>query len=174
MAKTNHVIIAYFDNRDQAATVADEIKDWDKANDAIKLGGIGILTSSKKGKIKTQKVSRVSGGRGAKVGLALGAVAGILSGGVTLVGGAVGGAVVGAVGGKLLYKDLGLNDADRARLEQNLGGGQGRARRHGCRGRSRCDQGGTGDPGRQGGRLRGARGDDGRRRAGHRSPGGSG
>ena len=124
MAKTNHVIIAYFDNRDQAATVADEIKDWDKANDAIKLGGIGILTSSKKGKIKTQKVSRVSGGRGAKVGLALGAVAGILSGGVTLVGGAVGGAVIGAVGGKLLYKDLGLKDADRARLERNLGEGK--------------------------------------------------
>ena len=123
MAKTNHVIIAYFDNKDQAATVADEIKDWDKANDAIKLGGIGILTS-KKGKVKTQKVSRASGRRGAKWGVALGAAAGILSGGVTLVGGAVAGAAVGAVGAKLFHKSLGLSDADQARLEQKLSEGK--------------------------------------------------
>ena len=123
MAKTNHVIISYFDNKDQAATVADEIKDWDKANDAIKLGGIGVLTS-KGGKIKTQKVSRVAAGRGAKWGVALGAAAGILSGGATLVGGAVVGAAAGAVGAKLFHKDLGLSDEDRARLEQNLAEGK--------------------------------------------------
>jgi uncharacterized membrane protein len=123
MAKTNHVIIAYFDNKDQAATVADEIKDWDKANDAIKLGGIGVLTW-KGGKVKTQKVSRASGRRGAKWGLALGAAAGILSGGVTLVGGAVAGAAVGAVGAKLFHKSLGLGDADEARLKQKLSEGK--------------------------------------------------
>ena len=121
-SKTNHVIISYFAGKDLAATAGDEIRDWDKANDAIKLGGIGILTW-KNGKIKTHKLSRASSGRGAKWGLALGAAAGILSGGVTLVGGAVAGAAVGAVGAKLFHKNLGLTDEDWARLEKRLSDG---------------------------------------------------
>jgi uncharacterized membrane protein len=123
MAKTNHVVIAYFAGKDQAATAADELMDWDQADDAIKLGGIGVLTW-KNSKIQTHKLSRVKAGRGAKWGLALGAVAGILSGGVTLVGGAAAGAAVGAVGAKLFHQSLGLSDADQARLEQRLGIGQ--------------------------------------------------
>ena len=123
MAKTNHVIIAYFSNKDQAATAGDEIKEWDKANDAIKLGGVGVLTW-KDGKVKTHKISRVHAGRGAKWGVALGATAAILSGGVTLVGGAVVGAAAGAVGAKLFHQSLGLSDEDQARLEKNLAGGQ--------------------------------------------------
>ena len=79
MAKTNHVIISYFANKDQAATAGDEIKEWDKANDAIKLGGVGVLTW-KDGKIRTHKISRVRAGRGAKWGTVLGATAAILSG----------------------------------------------------------------------------------------------
>jgi uncharacterized membrane protein len=121
-AKANHVVISYFSGKDQAATVADEIKEWDKANDAIKLGGIGILTW-KDGKVKTHKLSRVRAGTGAKWGSALGAAAGILSGGVTLIGGAVAGAAVGVVGGKLFHQSLGLSDEDKARLEQRLSNG---------------------------------------------------
>jgi uncharacterized membrane protein len=123
MAKTNHVVIAYFAGKDQAATAADELMDWDQAEDAIKLGGVGMLTW-KNSKIQTHKLSRVKAGRGAKWGLALGAVAGILSGGVTLVGGAVAGAAVGAVGAKLLHQSLGLSKEDQARLEKRLGLGQ--------------------------------------------------
>jgi uncharacterized membrane protein len=121
--KTDHVIIAYFAGKDQAATAADEIQEWDKADDAVKLGGIGILTS-KNGKIKTHKLVRARSGRAAKWGLALGATAGILSGGVTLVGGAVAGAAVGAVGAKLFHQSLGLSDEDNARLEQRLADGK--------------------------------------------------
>ena len=84
--KNNHVVIAYFSDADQAQQAADQIKDWDKATDAIKLGGIGILTWEK-GKIKTHKVGRRATGSGAKWGVALGAVTGVLSGGVTLIGG---------------------------------------------------------------------------------------
>lgn len=121
--KNTHVIIAYFAGKDQAATAADELQEWDKAEDAIKLGGIGILTS-KDGKIKTHKLTRASGRRGARWGLALGAAAGILSGGVTLVGGAVAGAAVGGIGAKLFHKSLGLSDDDEARLQQRLGDGK--------------------------------------------------
>jgi len=121
-SNTNNVIISYFAGQDLAATAGDEIRDWDKANDDIKLGGIGILTW-KDGEIKTNKLVRASGGTGAKWGMALGVTAGILSGGATLVAGAVAGATVGAVSAKLFHKNIGLTDDDKARLEQRLSTG---------------------------------------------------
>ncbi len=121
-AKTNHVIISYFPGADKADRAANLLMAWDQADDAIKLGGIGILTWED-GKIKTRKFGS-SAGKGAKWGLALGAVTGILSGGVTLVGGAVAGTAIGAAGGKLFHKQLGLSDADKARLEQRLSNGE--------------------------------------------------
>jgi uncharacterized membrane protein len=117
--KNNHVVIAYFADADAAGTAADHIKQWDKADKAIKLGGIGILTWDD-GKVKTRKVGRRATGTGAKWGVALGAITGILSGGVTLIGGAVAGAAGGAVLGSLRYKNLGLTDEDKARLEKQL------------------------------------------------------
>ena len=50
-------------------------------------------------------------------------VTGILSGGVTLIGGAVVGAASGAVLGSFFHKSLGLSDDDEARLEKHLAGG---------------------------------------------------
>jgi len=47
-------------------------------------------------------------------------VTGILSGGVTLIGGAVAGAATGALGGALFHKSLGLSDADKKRLDDHL------------------------------------------------------
>jgi uncharacterized membrane protein len=117
--KNKHVIIGYFPGDEEAKKAADQIKKWDKASKDIKLGGIGILTM-KKGNIKTRKVGRRAGGTGAKWGMALGAATGILSGGVTLIGGAVAGAAGGAVMGAMFHKSLGLTDADKKRLEQHL------------------------------------------------------
>ena len=120
--KNKHVIIGYFPSKEAATEAADQLKAWDKANDDIKLGGIGILTWEK-GKIKTRKVGNRAGGTGAKWGLILGAATGILSGGVTLIGGAAAGVVGGAVAGSLFHKNLGLTDADKERLEQHLQNG---------------------------------------------------
>jgi uncharacterized membrane protein len=117
--KNKHVIIAYFANPSAAEQVAHRIRDWDKANDDIKLGGIGILIEQD-GKIKTRKVGARATGTGAKWGLALGAATGILSGGVTLVGGALAGVVGGAALGALFHKSLGLSDDDWMRLEARL------------------------------------------------------
>ena len=50
----------------------------------------------------------------------LGAATGILSGGVTLIGGAAAGLVGGTVMGALFHKSLGLTDADKERLELHL------------------------------------------------------
>jgi uncharacterized membrane protein len=117
--KNKHVVVATFPGADKADQAAGQIKDWDKANDDIKLGGIGILTWEED-KVKTRKVGARATGTGAKWGVALGAVLGILSGGVTLIGGAVAGAAGGAVLGALFHKSLGLSDKDRQRLEAHL------------------------------------------------------
>lgn len=120
--KNKHVIIGYFPNKEAATQAAGQLKAWDKANDDIKLGGMGILTWEN-GKIKTRKVGNRAAGTGAKWGLILGAATGILSGGVTLLGGALVGVAAGSVAGALYHKHLGLTDADKDRLEQYLQNG---------------------------------------------------
>ena len=117
--KDKHVVIAYYPGADKADDAGDQLKSWDKANDDIKLGGIGILTWED-GKIKTRKVGGRDTGKGAGWGLALGAALGILSGGVTLIGGAVAGAAGGAILGSFFHKGLGLSDADKQRLDKHL------------------------------------------------------
>ena len=117
--KNDQVIIAYFHSAERADSAAHRLKDWDKANDAVKLGGIEILTWDD-GKVKTYRVGGRATGTGAKWGTALGVVAGILSGGVTLIGGAVAGAAGGAVLGTFFHKSLGLSDEDNQRLEEHL------------------------------------------------------
>lgn len=120
--KNRQLIVAYFPTAEAAGSAADSLKAWDKATDAVKLGGVGILTWQD-GKIKTHKVGARAAGTGAKWGTILGATLGLLSGGVTLIGGALVGAAAGAVGGGLVHKRLGLSDADYARVEEHLKAG---------------------------------------------------
>jgi len=120
--KNRNLIIAYFPSAGAADTAAQSLKAWDKATDAVKLGGLGILTWEDD-KIKTHKVGARAGGTGAKWGTILGATLGILSGGVTLIGGMLVGAGAGALGGALVHKRLGLQDEDKARLEEHLKAG---------------------------------------------------
>src|SRR5210317_1104890 len=117
--KNRNLILSYFPTADAADEAGDQLKQWDKDNKDVKLGGMGILTM-KDGKLKTHKVGRRAAGTGAKWGLILGAAAGILSGGITLVGGALAGLAAGAVGGSLFHKKLGMTDDDKARLENHL------------------------------------------------------
>lgn len=120
--KNQHVVIAYFNSADTAGAAASSLKAWDKATDAVKLGGVGVL-SWQDGKIKTKKVGARATGKGAMWGTILGAAMGILSGGVSLIGGALVGVGAGALTGALFHKGLGLSDADKARLEDHLKNG---------------------------------------------------
>jgi len=122
-SKNSNVIISYFASVDKADTAANLLKSWDEANDAVKLGGIGILYWED-AKIKSTKVGGRATGPGAKWGTILGVATGILSGGVTLIGGAVVGAAGGAVLGSFFHKSLGLSDEDKQRLERNLKTGE--------------------------------------------------
>ena len=121
--KNKNLIIAYFPETKAAKDAAKKLKQWDKVTKDIKLGGIGVITLDKKGKLKTHKVGERTTSSGAKWGVALGAAAGILSGGIGLIGGVVAGAAVGAVGGALFHKSLGMEDDDKARLEAHLQNG---------------------------------------------------
>ena len=121
MAKdTNtNVLIDYFEGADKADDAADSLKGWDQGNDSVDLGGIAILTWED-GKMKTRKVGTRKTGKGAGWGTALGAAVGVLSGGVTLIGGALVGAAAGAATGAFFHEGLGLTDADKSKLEDHL------------------------------------------------------
>ena len=121
--KQTQLVIAYFNSVDEADAAAKSIKSWDKANDEIKLGAIGVLHETDKGKIKTKKYGQHNTGSGAKIGLLLGVLAAVLPA-VTLIGGAVAGTVGGGILGSFSRKGLGLSDEDLAKLKGELSSGK--------------------------------------------------
>ena len=108
------LVLAIFESESDADAAAKALKVWDDADDDIKLKSTGILVLDEHGKLKTDKVGRRSVGKGAGIGLVL-AMA-------TPVGAAavLGGAALGA----LHHKGLGIKQADRDRLGQELSGGK--------------------------------------------------
>ena len=110
------LVLAFFDTEDEANSAVSELKQWDKASKEIKLGAIGVLVKDDKGKIKTHKL----GSRKTGTGAILFALAGVLSGGITVVGGAV----IGALFGALFHKGLGMSKEDLARIGGELDGGK--------------------------------------------------
>jgi hypothetical protein len=93
-----------------------ELKKWDKATEDIKLGAIGALVMDDKGKIRTHKLGSRKTGTYAIVF----AVVGLLSGGITVLGGLVGGAIAGS----LFHKGLGMSKDDLNRIGKELDGGK--------------------------------------------------
>jgi hypothetical protein len=119
--KNEHVVIALFPSQAAADSALDAIKQWDGANDEVKLGAIGSIAKVK-GKIKTS-VGRNTG-KGAKVGATVGIIAGVLSGGLTLVAGAAVGALGGGGVGAFMKKSLHMTKDDIASLDPELEGGK--------------------------------------------------
>jgi uncharacterized membrane protein len=115
MAK-KQLVLAFFQDEAAADAAVSQVKQWDKASKDIKLGAIGILVKDDKGKIKTHKLGQRKTGTGA----VLGALAGVLTGGVSVVGGAVVGSILGA----FFHKGLGLSKDDLARIGGELDGGK--------------------------------------------------
>lgn len=118
--KDNYLILAQFPSADEAQAAGAELKAWDKEYDGIDLGAMSIITMDESGKLKEDKVGDRRGRGGAKWGAIAGAALGILSGGVTLIGGALVGLAAGALGGSLFHKKIGMTDEDQAVLEQHL------------------------------------------------------
>jgi hypothetical protein len=110
------LILAFFADEGAADEAVAQVKAWDKASKDVKLGAIGVLVKDEKGKIKTRKL----GARHTAGGALLFGLAGLLSGGLTVLGGLL----VGGVLGSLFHKGLGLSDADLAQLDAELDGGK--------------------------------------------------
>ncbi|MFO7635594.1 MAG: DUF1269 domain-containing protein [Caldilinea sp.] len=111
--KNEHAVVALFDSVTDADIAIDSLKNWDNANDEIKLGS--IATISKEGdKIKAHTGRK--GKKGAKAGAIVGVIAGVLSGGVTLIGGALAGAVGGGVLGSFFKKGTPLSKEEIAEI----------------------------------------------------------
>ncbi len=115
MAK-KQLVLAFFENEEAADKAVAELKSWDKADKDIKLGAIGVLVKDEKGKVKTHKL----GSRKFGIGAVFGAVAAVLTGGMTILGGAV----LGGVLGGFFKKGLGMSKEDIARIGKELDGGK--------------------------------------------------
>jgi len=110
------LVLAFFENEAAADQAVDAVKQWDKASKEIKLGAIGVLVKDEKGKIKTHKLGKRKTGGGA----VLGVLAAVLTGGISLLGGAVAGGILGA----FFHKGLGMSKDDLARINTELDGGK--------------------------------------------------
>jgi uncharacterized membrane protein len=115
MAK-KQLVLAFFENEAAADAAVNNIKQWDKASKDVKLGAIGVLVKDDKGKIKTHKL----GNRHTGAGAVIGAIAGVVSGGFTVITGVVVGSILGA----FYHKGLGMSKEDLARIEGELDGGK--------------------------------------------------
>ena len=105
------LVLAVFPDEGAADSAALALKDSDIADgDAI-----GILALDSDGKLKQDKVGKRSVGKGA----AIGGVIAVFS--TAVLGPAV---LAGAAVGALHHKNLGLSDADKARLTVDLNAGQ--------------------------------------------------
>jgi uncharacterized membrane protein len=120
LAQNKELVLAFFPSE----VAADEVVQALKASNDIDPAAIGILVKDKEGRIQTHKLGRRAGRKGAGIGVVLGIVAAVLSGGLTLLGGVVGGALLGGVTGAFFHKNLGMSKEDVARINTALDGGR--------------------------------------------------
>jgi uncharacterized membrane protein len=121
---TQNTVITLFDSVDQAEKAATDLTTWDKASDDIKLGAIGMVSRDAQGEVVTRNFSSRNTGKGATVGLGVGVLAAVLSGGLTLIPTAIGGAVAGGALGSFSRKGLGLSDEQLQQLWDELDNGR--------------------------------------------------
>jgi uncharacterized membrane protein len=115
MAKSQ-LVLAFFENEAAADAAVESLKKWGKAGKEIKRDAVSVLVKDEQGKIKEHKLGK----RKTKTGALAGALVGVLSGGVTLVGGAIVGGILGA----FFHKGLGLSKEDLARIDGELTSGK--------------------------------------------------
>ena len=85
----------------------------------MKADGVGVLVKDENGKVKEHKLGKRAGKKGMGVGVALGVVAAIPTGGLSLVAGVAGGGIIG----EFFHKGLKMTDVDVARTGRGLDAG---------------------------------------------------
>ena len=113
------VIVGFYESSEAADKAAEALKDWDDANDDIKLGSMGrIVLDDDEVKISRYGTSKT--GKGAMLGGVLGLVAAGVTGGLSLLAGAVAGGAVGGVAGKLTHETFGLSKQSMDKIKQHI------------------------------------------------------
>jgi uncharacterized membrane protein len=114
------VVVAFFDSAEAADTAADALMKWDKASEEIKLGSIGRVIVSSEGKVESKSYGHSRGRKGALIGGAVGLIAGVFTGGLSLLGGALVGGALGGATGAATKGSLGLSNAAMEDVKQHL------------------------------------------------------
>lgn len=113
------LIVAGFDEEEQAGEVLEELKDLEKMK-FIGVWNAAVISKDAEGKLKLKETAEVKGvKRGAGIGAIAGGIIGILAGGP--IGGIVLGAAAGALGGKVI--DLGFSDKELKEIGELMGPG---------------------------------------------------
>ncbi len=119
--ENDNLVVAYYINRAAAEEVVEELKEWDKANDSIKLGAIAVLTVNKSsGYLQAEEMGETNAKKGALWGAGIGVVAGILTAGIGLIPGIILGSAAGGGMGAFNHKSIGLSDEERAEMAEKL------------------------------------------------------
>ncbi|WP_137988395.1 hypothetical protein [Streptomyces vilmorinianum] len=117
------LVLAFFDTEDAADAAAETLRNWEKASEYMRVDAIGVLVKDDNGKVKEHKLGRRAGKHGMGIGVALGVVAAIPTGGLSLAGGLLGGAAGGGVIGQFFHKGLKMSDEDATRISGELDAG---------------------------------------------------
>ncbi|MFJ6778749.1 hypothetical protein [Streptomyces yangpuensis] len=118
------LVLAFFPDEDLADEAAKVFKNWDKATDYMKVDGVGVLVKDGNGEVKEHKLGKRAGKKGMGIGVALGVVAAIPTGGLSLAGGAASGLVGGGVIGHFFHKGLKLTQEDAGKIADQLDAGR--------------------------------------------------
>lgn len=118
------LVLAFFADEAAADQAAEALKNWDKATEYMKLDAIGVLAKDQDGKVKQHKLGKRAGKKGMGIGIALGLIAAIPTGGLSLAGGVLAGAVGGGVIDQFLHKGPKMTDEEVARIGSELDAGR--------------------------------------------------
>jgi uncharacterized membrane protein len=122
--ENTNFVWAVFDSEDAAIQAGKALKGWDKADKEIKLGAIGVLQMTDKGKLKVKKMGPRTMGKGALWGAVAGALVAIFAP-AALIGGAIAGGLAGGFLGAFHKEGLGLSDEQKDEIKANLDSGKG-------------------------------------------------
>jgi hypothetical protein len=106
------VVLSIFNDEAAAEAAVKSLKEWDKADDRVKLSAIGVLALDDNGQVKVHKMGSRSVLKGGGIGLVLA----LLVPPVGVTAGIVGGGLLGV----LHKKGLGLTEKDKERINGKL------------------------------------------------------
>lgn len=124
--KNDKLVVAYYQNIPTATGAAQELVEWDDANDDIKLGAVAVMSyDPRSDALHTDELGARNTKKGALWGTAVGATIGLLTGGVGLIPGLIIGAGTGAAIGAVDHQDVVMTQGDAAEMLERLRHGAG-------------------------------------------------